>query len=59
MDMKKKIHMNEVVYLWLSVLELNKTLMYEIRYDYTNPKCSEQANLSHMDTISFIVYKNR
>ena len=53
---KKKMHMNEVVYLWLSVLELTKTLTYEIRYDYANPKCSEQANLSHMDTISFTVY---
>ena len=53
---KKKIHMNEVVYLWLSVLELTKTLTHEIRYDYANPKCSEQANLSHMDTISFTVY---
>ena len=53
---KKKIHMNEVVYLWLSVLELTKTLTDEIRYDYANPKCSEQANLSHMDTISFTVY---
>ena len=43
--------MNKLVYLVLSILELSKTLMYELWYDYVKPKCSENAKLCYMDTI--------
>ena len=33
--------MNEPVYLGLSILELNKILMYEFWYDYVKPKYDE------------------
>ena len=37
---KTEIHMNKLVYLRLSILELNKILMYEFWYDYGKPKYS-------------------
>ena len=39
MEMKKtQILMNKTVYLGLSMLKLNKILMYEFWYDYVKPK---------------------
>ena len=35
---KSQIYMNKPVYLGLSILELNKILMYEFWYDYLKPK---------------------
>ena len=36
--MKKiKVKMNKPVYLGLSILEISKTLMYEVWYDYSKP----------------------
>ena len=48
--------MNKPVYLGLSILELNKILMYEFWYDYVKPKYGEKAKLFYMDTDSFIIY---
>ena len=36
--------MNKSVYLGLSILELSKTVMYELWYDYVKPKYGENAN---------------
>ena len=36
--------MNKPVYLGLSILELNKTLMYQFWYDYVKPKYGEKQN---------------
>ena len=37
-EMKKtKVKMNKPIYLGLSILEISKTLMYEICYDYMKP----------------------
>ena len=47
--------MNELVYLSLSILDLNKTVIYEFWYDYVKPKYGENAKLCYMDTDSFIV----
>ena len=47
--------MSKAVYLGLSVLELNKILMYKFWYDYVKPKYDEKAKLYYMDTDSFIV----
>ena len=38
-DMKKtKLKMNKPVYLGMSILDINKTLMYEFWYYYVKPK---------------------
>ena len=36
-EKKKKAKMNKPVYLGLSILEISKTLMYKICYDYMKP----------------------
>ena len=46
---KTRILMNKLVYLGLSILELNKILMYEFWYDYTEPKYGEKVKLRYMD----------
>ena len=43
------------VYLGLSILELSKTVIYELWYDYAKTKYREKAKLCYMDTNSFIV----
>ena len=48
--------MNKPVYLRLSILELNKILVYEIWDGYVKPKYDEKVKLYYMDTDSFIVY---
>ena len=37
-EMKKKVKMNKPIYLWFSILEISKTLMYEFWSDYIKPK---------------------
>ena len=56
-EMKKtEILMNKPVCLGLSILELNKILMYEFWHDYLKPKYGKKAKLCYKDTYSFIVY---
>ena len=38
------------------MLELIKTLMYGLWYDYAKPKYDEKAKFCYMDTDNFIVY---
>ena len=47
--------MNKPVYLGLSILETNKTVMYEFWYLYMKPKHGEKLKLSYTNTNSFIV----
>ena len=55
-EMKKtKVKMNKPVYLGLSILEISKTLMYEIWYDYMKPRYTDNVKLCYMDTDSFII----
>ena len=43
--LKQKAKNNaEKVFLGLSILELSKTVMYELWYDYVKPKYGENAN---------------
>ena len=46
--------MNKSVYLGLSILEISKTLMYELWYDFIKPKYQNNAKLCYMDIDSFI-----
>ena len=56
-EMKKiKVKMNKPVYLGLSILEINKTLMYEFWYDYMKPKYGDNVKLCYMDTDSLIMH---
>ena len=56
---KTKVKMNKPVYLGLSILEVNKTLMYEFWYDYMKPKYADNVKLCYMDTNSFMHLKTR
>ena len=47
--------MNKPVYLDMSMLDINKTLMYEFWYDYVKPKYEEKAKLCYMDTDRFVI----
>ena len=53
---KAQILMNKLVYLGLSILDLNKPVMYECWYNYVKSKYGENAKICYMDTDSFIVH---
>ena len=40
---KTQILMNKPVYLGLSILDLSKTVMYEVWYDYVKPNYGENV----------------
>ena len=42
---KTQIFMNKHVYLGLLILDLSKTVMYQIWYDYLKPKYGENAKI--------------
>ena len=46
---KRQILMNKPVYLGLLILDLNKTLIYELWYDYVKPKYDENSKICYMD----------
>ena len=48
--------MNKLVYLGLLMLDLSKTVMYEVWYDYIKAKYDERGKLCYMDTNSFIIH---
>ena len=48
--------MNRPIYLGMSLIDISKTLMYKLWYDYIKPKYQEKAKLCYMDTDSFIIY---
>ena len=48
--------MNKPVYLGTSILDISKTLMYKLWYDYIKPKYEDRAKLCYTDTDSFIIY---
>ena len=52
---KNKSKNNKPVYLGLLILEISKTIMYELWYDYIKPKYQNNAKLCYTDTDSFII----
>ena len=48
---KPQILMNKPFYLGLSILDLSKSVMYELWYDDVKPKYGKNAKLCYMDTI--------
>ena len=56
-EMKKtKVKMTKSIYLGLSILDISKTLMYKLWYDYVKPKYGDRAKLCYMNTDSFVIY---
>ena len=53
---ERKILMNKLVYLGLSILKFSKILMYELWYDYVKPKYLKKTKMCFMNTDSFIGY---
>ena len=53
---KKKVKMNKLVYVGLSILEIGKTLMYEFWYNYIKLKYQNDAKLCYMNTDNLIIY---
>ena len=54
-EKKTQMLMNKLLYLGLSKLDLGKTVMYEVWYDYLKPKYGENVKLCYIDSDSFIV----
>ena len=52
----KNVKMNKPIYLGMSILDINKTLMYEFWYDYIKRKYGDRATLCYLDTSSFVIY---
>ena len=48
--------MKNPVYLGLSILEIDKIVMYEFWYDYVKTKYKEKTKLCYMDTDRFTAY---
>ena len=53
---RTKVKINKPIYLGLSILEINRILMYEFWYDYIKPKYGDNAKLCYTDTGSFIIH---
>ena len=51
---KTELKMNKPVYLGQTILDLSKTLMYELHYSYMRPKYGSKVKLCCMDTDSFV-----
>ena len=57
MEMKKtKLKLTKPRYLGMSILDIEKTLMYEFWYDYIRPKYGDRAKLCYTDTDSFVIH---
>ena len=55
-EMKKiEVKMNKPIYLYQAILDISKTLMHELWYDYIKPKYDYKARSCYMDTDSFVI----
>ena len=55
-EMKKtKVQMNKSVYLDMLILDISKTLMYRLWYDYFKPKYEDRAKLCYTETDCFTI----
>ena len=52
----REVYMNKPKYLGQAILDISKTFMYEIWYDYLKPMYGDNIKLCYMGTDSFIIY---
>ena len=52
---KTKVKMTKLRYSGMSILDISKTLMYEVWYDYIKPKYEDRAKLCYTDTDGFVI----
>ena len=56
-EMKKtRVKMTKTIFIGMSTLDICKILMYELWYDYIEPKYGDRAKVCYTDTDSFIIY---
>ena len=56
-EMKKTcVKMIKPLYIHMSILDIDKTLMYEFWYAYIRPKYEDKARFCYIDTDSFVVH---
>ena len=56
-EMKKtRVKMTKTIFIGMSTLDISKILMYELWYDYIEPKYGDRAKVCYTDTDSFIIY---
>ena len=56
MEMKKtEVKLNKPIYLGQAILDISKTLIYKLWYDYIKPKYGDKVRLCYMDTDSFVM----
>ena len=57
LEMKKtKLKMTMPLYLGMSILGIDKTLMYRFWYDYIRANYGDRAKLCYTDTDSFVIH---
>ena len=55
---KTQLLVNNAVYLGISILELNKIVMYEVWYSYAKPKYKEKAKYIKTEEICTLIAKD-
>ena len=55
-EKKKKVKMNKLVYLGMSILDISKTLMCKFWYDDIKPKYGDRTKLCYTDSDSLVTY---
>ena len=53
---KTRVKMTKTIFIGMSTLDISKILMYELWYDYIEPKYGDRAKVCYTDTDSFIIY---
>ena len=53
---KTEVLMDKPIAIGQAILDISKTLVYELWYNYLKPKYSDNIKLCYMDTDSFIIH---